>query len=174
MSIARRAFIKSGAIASLTAGVVLGAAKSIFGQNPVRTRIEKQPIVKSLAPPINDGYYAVPIEAQENPIFFFNQETFEPYVGDVFGVPDALGRMIPLQLASVAPYKVQPVTRLTNKKVRQPLSFSLLFTSAERLPQFTSIHKMNHAALGDFEIFLTSREIEGGVFLHEAVFNHLR
>ncbi len=46
------------------------------------------------------------------------------------------------------------------------------FQSSEELPPFTSIHRMKHPALGNFDLFLTPRE-KDGEFYYEAVFNHI-
>ena len=173
MSVARRVFIKSVTLTTISAGVLVSAAKLIFGQGPFRTGNE-QPIMKPQPAPINASDFTIPIEAQADPVFFFTAETFIPYLGDSFTVPSSFGRTILLRLEKVTPYKVKQVTRITTRKTRQPVSFSLAFTSEERLPQFSSIHKISHQALGDFELFLSSSEIDGGIFVHEAVFNHLR
>jgi hypothetical protein len=49
----------------------------------------------------------------------------------------------------------------------------LLFVSEERLPQFTTIYKIEHAALGQFDLFLTAGTGKQGELYYQAVFNHL-
>jgi hypothetical protein len=55
----------------------------------------------------------------------------------------------------------------------QTNSFSLLFISEERLPQFTTIYKIEHGALGQFDLFLTASTGKQGELYYQAVFNHL-
>jgi hypothetical protein len=48
-----------------------------------------------------------------------------------------------------------------------------MFKATSPLPEFTSIHKISHPALGQFDLFLTPRPQAGGTVYYEAVFNHL-
>ena len=118
--------------------------------------------------------YQVPIEAQASALFFYTSNTFQPYVNDIFQAPNARGQMITLTLISVSQYKMRPTTRLSTKKVPQPDSFSLMFRAEARLPQFTSIHRVSHPALGEIDMFLTPHQADDGTLLYEAVFNHVR
>lgn len=174
MSIARRSFLKSATMSTLSAGLALGSAHLIFGQKGIKgeTRPDWQREPFGRRDP--DGNFAVPLKAQNDAIFSFRSSTFSPYVGDIFQLPNARGEMIELTLTSVSEYKVAARTRITTKKARQPEAFSLTFSAAEPLPAFTSIQKVSHPALGEFDLFLTSHVTEDGTYRYEAVFNHIQ
>ena len=163
MSLPRRRFLKAGMMSALSAGVVLGTARASFSQKSgrVSTAIETQ------------SRAALPLEAQQDPVFLFTHGTFDPYVGDIFLAPNARGEMISLTLLQVISYKPERATRIATKPSPQTDCFSLLFKASERLPPFTSIQKINHPALGNFDLFLTPRE-SGNVLYYEAVINHIR
>ena len=171
MNTPRRSFLKSGTLTALSAGFALAAPKVIFGQKSKEAsadNIDYQ--TQGSADSLN---YQIPIEAQQDALFYFTRATFDPYIGDIFQAPDGWGQMVALTLVSVSTYKMRPVTRLSTKKTRQPSSFSLMFRASDPLPPFTSIHKMSHPALGKFDLFLTSHQDEDGTFFYEAVFNHI-
>ena len=179
MSIARRSFLKSATMSALSAGLAIGGAQLIFGQQPKgRETLPTKPVAPTgqLGRPdvIGDGDFPIPIEAYEDALFYFRPSTFTPYVGDIFQAPNALGQMIELKLTRVSEYKMKEVTKISTKKTRQPKSFSIAFTSSQPLPPFTSIQKMSHPALGQFDLFLTSHQAQDGTFVYEAVFNHLQ
>jgi hypothetical protein len=92
-------------------------------------------------------------------------------VGGYFTSVNARGEVVELQLIKLKPFRVQ--NRLTDRSLLTD-SFALTFRASSELPPFTSIHKINHPALGDFELFLTPRRGENRELLYEAVFNHLR
>jgi HAMP domain-containing protein len=171
MSIARRTFLKSATMTTLSAGLAFGAAHLVFGQRrlPEETRPTRRGIQTDA-----DGNFRVPIEAEEDSLFYFRPSTFTPYVGDIFQVPNALGEMIELKLTGVSEYKVKASTRISTRKARQPQSFSLTFIATKPLPPFTSIYQVSHPALGQFDLFLISSEPEPGSFVYEATFNHIR
>ena len=177
MSIARRHFLKSATMSTLSAGLALGGAQLIFGQigrkgEPLGDRtIEPVERQQNLTDP--NGNFPVPLEAQQDALFYFRPSTFTPYIGDIFQAPNYRGDMITMTLISVTEYKVAAKTKITTKKIRQPQAFSLTFSASEPLPPFTSIQKMSHPALGGFDLFLTSHLTEDGTFRNEAVFNHL-
>lgn len=170
MSIARRSFLKSVTMSSLSAGLALASAHLMFGQG-----IKRDEIIPTRRFPRTDpdGNFPVPIEAQQDALFYFRPQTFTPYVGDFFQVPNSRGQLIAMKLLRVSEYKMAATTRLTTKKTRQPQAFVLTFAASEPLPPFTSIHKVSHPALGTFDVFLTGRVANDGTFLWEAVFNHL-
>jgi hypothetical protein len=53
-------------------------------------------------------------------------------------------------------------------------SFNLIFKASGGLPPFTTIHKVNHPALGEFDLFLTPRTGDNGDRFYEAVINHIQ
>ena len=170
MSIPRRSFLKAATMTTFSAGLALGAAHLVFGQ---RTLNDETAPARGRRSDADEGFQ-VPIRAQRDALYYFKASTFTPYVGDIFQVPNALGEMIEVRLTGVSEYKTKAATRIANMRSRPTESFSLTFSSTERLPPFTSIHKMSHPALGKFDLFLTSHETEDGTFLYEATFNHLR
>jgi len=160
MAISRRFFLKSGTLTALAAGVAFSPNNLVFGQK--RTLTTKQS-------PINFGFQ-IPTTAQQQPTFMFRQTTFEPYVGGIFQAPDARGNMVSLTLLSATTNKSS--AKITTGRAQETDSFSLMFKAERQLPQFTSIHKVSHPALGKFDLFLTPRE-KDGTYYYEAVFNHI-
>jgi Domain of unknown function (DUF6916) len=152
MSTSRRFFLKSGTLAALVAGFGLENVRFVYGQGTTD--------------------FPIPLEAQQEPTYMFNQGTFEPYVNSIFQAPDAQGRLINLTLQSVTPYRPKPRTKLTLTAARKTDSFSLMFRADRNLPPFTSIHRVRHAALGQFDLFLTPRTGIDGTKYYEGVFNH--
>jgi hypothetical protein len=82
--------------------------------------------------------------------------------------------MITLRLVSVNDYRVKKATKLGTRRARQTQSFSLTFSATEQLPPFTSIHRMSHPALGNFDLFLTSRQSQSGDYSYDAIINHIQ
>ncbi len=173
MSIARRNFLKSATKTTISAGLAVFSANAIFAQTRAGGIVRRETPPPKAMQQVNAEEFAIPFEAREEDLFYFNASTFEPYVGDIFQIPNALGQMISLRLANVSEYRVKKSTRLANKNTRQTESFALTFSSTQKLPTFTSIHKMNHPALGRFDLFLTSRRLEDGTFTHVAVFSRI-
>jgi hypothetical protein len=159
MSFERRRFLKSATLTAVSAGLALGMGRPVLGQKkgkPLDHVIGRQ----------------IPIKAQQDPLFFFTEATFRPYVDDIFQAPDALGEMITLRLLSVTGYKPKASSRVSTMQSPETKSFSLMFKAEKPLPPFTSIHRINHPALGKFDLFLSPRE-KDGEFFYEAVFNHI-
>jgi len=164
---------------AFSAGLAFIGARSVFAQKnkaPIDDTAPREPGNGRIKPIELDtgARQQIPIQAQQDALLYFTQATFEPYVGDIFQAPNARGQLITMTLIRVEQYKMQPTTRLSTKKTAQPISFSLTFRAEARLPQFTSIHRVSHPALGEFDLFLTPRQADDGTLLYEAVFNHLR
>ena len=159
MYLSRREFIRSGALTALSAGLIFKAGESVFGQK----KAPERPILK----------YDVPYDAQQNPILYYNRATFEPYVGGTFIGRDARGRAIELRLLSVTEYKPKSGTRITTGESPQTETFALTFNASRSLPEFTSIHMIEHPVLGKFDLFL-KRSGDNSQIVYEAVINHLR
>jgi hypothetical protein len=164
MPVTRRSFLRSGATAALTAAVALRVAPLAFGQ------IGEKPDPTRDAP--------VPSEAKQSPLFYFKRETFEPYVGDTFRAR-AGSNAVEMKLTKVRDCTPSPKSNLITKKTRESDCFALVFTSSGKLTDLTSIYDVEHAALGEFALFLTRRDgapdVGGApVYFYEAVFNHAR
>ena len=161
MSIERRRFLKSVTLSAVSAGLALSVGQSVFGQKKKLETVER-----------TIGFQ-IPIKAQQDPLFYFTEATFRPYINGYFQAPNARGELVSLKLLSVTGYKPKPGSMVaTASSARQTQSFSVMFQSSERLPPFTSIHNVQHPSLGKFGLFLTPRE-KDGEFYYEAVFNHL-
>jgi hypothetical protein len=163
---------------TISAGLALGGAQWVLGQKPGATRRKslETDTEEIMTVDLDAGVsqHQIPIEAQQSALFYYTSGTFEPYVNDIFQAPNARGQMITLTLVRVSQYKMRPTTRLSTKKTRQPDSFSLTFRAEARLPQFTSIHRVSHPALGEIDMFLTLHQADDGTLFYEAVFNHVR
>jgi hypothetical protein len=155
MAISRRFFLKSSTLAALAAGVALSPRSLVLAQRGT-----------------NPGFQ-IPMSAQKDPDYMFTRATFEPYVGGIFQAPDARGSMISLTLLSATTNKPAASTKLSTRTAVETDSFSLMFRAEKPLPEFTSIHKISHPALGKFDLGLTLKKQADGVMLYEAVFNHI-
>jgi hypothetical protein len=159
MSFERRRFLKSATLSAVSAGLALGMGRVVLGQK------QAGPIESIIG-------YQIPIKAQEDPLFSFTEATFRPYINGYFQAPNARGEMVSLKLLSVSGYKPKANSMVATAKSRETKSFSLMFKASEKLPPLTSIHNIQHPALGKFDLFMTPRE-KDGEFYYEAVFNHL-
>ena len=156
----RRKFLKMGVLSVFSTGLLLGSARIGLAQKSVGRTFERSA--------------DLPLAAQQDPVFLFKAETFKPYVGGYFEAPNARGEMIPLQLISLKSFKPSKSALLITPKVVETDSFSLLFKAAAPLPPFTSIHRIKHPSLGEFNLFLTPQKAESGELVYEAVINHIK
>ena len=146
MPLSRRSFLRDAFRSTLSVGLVVAAARMGLGQQDP----------------------SVPIDAQKDPVFMFAAATFEPYVADIFQAPNSRGELVSMVLVSVDKYEAE---NTLTRRARSSDSFSLSFKAAGELPPFTSIHTISHPRLGKFDLFLTRRKTDKGLF-YEAVFNH--
>ena len=164
MPVTRRSFLKSGATSVLTTVLALGPYAHARGQG--------KPKPESKPGPSSRGDESVPFEAQQSEGFFFRAETFRPYIGGVF-VARAGVNSIEMTLAAVRDCTPKASSKITTAKPRRTECFALEFKSGDRLTDLTSVYDIKHAALGEFQLFLTRRESSDGKSLYEAVFNRL-
>ncbi|MCA1593447.1 MAG: twin-arginine translocation signal domain-containing protein [Acidobacteria bacterium] len=157
MSVTRRSFLKSGAITVLTAGIALNVGAVAFGQ-------EKQGSNPALD-------FQIPFQAKQSQTFYFNRETFKPYVGGIFRAR-AGKRSIQMTLTNVRDCTPSPKANLLTKKSRSSDCFALEFSTSGKLTDLTTIYDIEHAALGTFTLFMTRRDGPRGNYFYEAVFNH--
>ena len=155
----RRSFLRSGTFAALAAGCALGAPHLVFGQD-------------SRGGAAAD--HQLPFEATQNPVFYYTQSTFEPYVGGIFSGRGG-GRTVNLELVRVSGHvPTRNAPKMARKASPATRSFSLTFHADGPLSELSTIHTLEHAALGRFDLFLTRRgEDEAGRIIYEAVFTHL-
>ena len=152
----RRNFLTSCLLFGASSGLIIANGRSVFASQP------------------DD----IPIESQRDPLFMFTAATFEPYVGGYFQTLNSRGQVVALKLLKVAKFQTRKADKFRVRaeimsNAIQTNSFSLLFISDERLPQFKTIYKIEHAALGQFDLFLTASTGKQGEFYYQAVFNHL-
>jgi hypothetical protein len=155
MPISRRFFIKLGSLAAISAGLMSGAGLLAFGQK----RSRENPDIR--------------IHGRRDLLYYAKQETFEPYIGSIFRARGARGEVLDLQLVSVTAYKPNPLTKITTARARETDSFALLFSAPGELPPFSNMPALYHAALGKVELFLSPKGTKDGMYLYEAVINHL-
>ena len=149
MPLTRRRFIKTSALSALAAGCALGPAR-VFGQE-------------------STTYYQVPHEATTTNIYYFEQSTFEPYVGGYFRA--YAGRTATtLKLTAVKSYAPSTSTKLTTTRTRQTESFTLTFQGGSLSTLSGGVYTLEHGALGKFELFMTSYKSDG-IYYYEAVIN---
>ena len=72
MSIDRRNFLKSATMTTLSAGLALGSAHLIFGQQPSRGDRRSATLGTGGS---SDSEFQVPIQAQQDSLFFFRSST---------------------------------------------------------------------------------------------------
>lgn len=164
MPVTRRKFLRSGAVTVLSAGLVFRAGAAAFGQDKKR-------------PDASGGLQPIPQQAQRDPVFYYTKATFEPYIGGVFTTRGVGGKTVELTLVAVRDRNSKAAAGKTRRGVvavsRSMDCFSLLFRSPERLSELTTIYRLEHAALGTFDLFLTASEDEHGQVFYEAIINHV-
>jgi hypothetical protein len=156
----RRTFLRTGALAAITAGIALSPARLAFGQD-----------TKNQNPSLD---FEIPYEAKLNPVFSYRKATFDPYVGGIFTAHGKGGKKVSLTLVSARsplPSKGMQAATLT-KKARPTDTFTLVFRADGPLSELSSIHQLDHAALGKFSLFLVRFEDDKGQEFYEAVISH--
>ena len=164
MPVTRRSFLKSGATSVLTTVVALSQFTPARGQDKPRSESKPSPAPRSDE--------QIPYKAQRSPLFFFRADSFRPYVGGVF-VASAGANSVQMTLKGVRDCSPKPSTKLTTATAPRTECFALEFSSDKSLTDLTSIYDIEHAALGQFQLFLTRRAGADGKSLYEAVFNRL-
>lgn len=155
MTVTRRSFLRSGAMAVFLTGIALDNVPVSFAQG-----LRK-------GDPAQD--FPVPIEAKQQQTFYFKRETFQPYLNGVFALR-AGANSVEATLVSVRDCTPKADSKLT-KKSRQTECFALVFKTQAKLTDLTTIYDVEHGALGTFPLFLTRRDGPQKSFLYEAVFN---
>lgn len=155
MPVTRRSFLKAGALTALSAGFLLHPAGRALAQTSDK--------------PSED--FRVPQEAKVDPTFYYKKATFDPYVNTTFRAR-ARGEVVELLLVKVTDTSAPARVALT-KKARPSESFVLLFRASDTLSGLTTIHTLDHDALGKFDLFLVrANGPEEREVYYEAVINH--
>ena len=148
--------MRSAAVCALATGALLRSPLAAFGQAP------------------GSGLdFAIPYEATTSPVFNYTQATFEPYLEGIFTAAGGRTRTVELQLVAIRGYVPPSGTLLTSRVQRRTDCFSLLFRSEAPLSELSTIHTLEHAALGEFDLFMTESVGRGGYF-YEAIINHVK
>ena len=154
MSVTRRSFIKAGALSALAAGFVLNSAGLALAQTST---------------PAQD--FPIPQEAQADPVFYYQKSTFDPYLNTTFRAR-ARGEVVNLVLVKIVDTSAPGRSALT-RRARPSTGFSLLFRASAPLSGITTIHTLEHDALGTFSLFLEHASAkESRTLYYEAVINH--
>jgi hypothetical protein len=157
MAISRRKFIGASVASLLVVGGPVAGLDLVFGQGR-KTGLDRD---------LNAG--DIPYAAQQDPVFFFRQETFTPYVNSNFVVRGQSGRAGNFKLIGVDgppawPKNNRPANTVTT-------SFSLFFTSGKRTwPQ--DEYQVTHDALGTFSLLIVPI-VSRNEPMYQAVINHL-
>jgi hypothetical protein len=154
--------MKSGALTVLAAGLVFQTGAVAFGQDGKR--------------PNTAHGFKIPYEAQQDPVFYYTRATFEPYIGGVFQTRGLGGGTVELTLVAVHDWNPKATVKTRGgvaAESRRTDCFSLLFRASGQLPELTSIYRLEHGALGSFDLFMTASKGPHGELFYEAVINHL-
>lgn len=152
MVVSRRSFIKNGTLLILAAGVSLGEAKSVLGRDSVDGDVTRP------------GGLPLPNQKKQAALQL-TKATFEPYVNTVFRISDAT-RVVKSTLVSVADIGPVPDQKQADREC-----FVIKFKGPRPLAQNT--YRIEHDALGKFELFLVpaGRDRKGNYY--QAVINRL-
>jgi hypothetical protein len=151
MVVSRRSFMKNGTLLILAAGASLGKAKSIFGRDSFDGDVTRP----GPQLPNRDKLAALQL----------TKATFEPYVNTVFRISDGT-KVVRSTLVSVADMGPVPDRKQAGREC-----FVIKFKGTRPLAQNT--YRIEHDALGKFELFLVpaGRDRKGSYY--QAVINRL-
>jgi len=146
MVVSRRGFIKRGSLLVVATGVSLGSADRIFGHATD---------LQNTSPTSNDSAS-----------FNYSKATFLPYLNTVFNIYVSSTKMLTTTLVSV-----DDIGPVPDKQVAGHESFTLKFRGTETIRQNT--YRIQHQALGSFELFLVPAGTKQKNFYYLAVINRL-
>jgi hypothetical protein len=155
MTVSRRNFMRAGTMIALSAALPLSLATFAVGQ-------QRRP-----APKVPDHLASLPAASQKNPLYYFNRQTFAPYVNSIFKVNSEL-------LAEIVLIEVKETPLVTDKRSnRIPTgeNFTLTFRGPNRTRFEQNTYTVEHAALGKFELFLVPTGLPAAEQLYVAVIN---
>ena len=157
MTMKRRTFLRAGTMSALAAGLVLSNLDFVLAQD-LRQHDPKQD-------------FAVPAEAKAERAFSYTRATFQRHVGSTFRGRGVGGSDVELVLVAVHDRGPSEKAKLVTKRVRNSDSFSLVFRADGELTDLTTIHRLEHPALGEVVLFLTRSKDERDQIFYEAAFN---
>lgn len=164
-ALSRRSFLRR----SWQAGV------AVVGLNVFAAEVWGQGLLK--APKSADGYFAIPAEAQADPLMKLRRADFVKVNGDYFETQADNG--IPLIISLLRIEDLPEPQNLTTKRrvsemelTRQrELSFSLIFRGPLEPALRQRTHRLKHPALGELELFLVPIGKDEGSRFYEVIFN---
>ena len=163
MSLPRRKFLRSGAVAALFASLALHPLKTAFAQ---KAEINTQRTHGAAAAQNHE----IPQEAKRDRVFYFNKATFTPHLDTDFlvrpGVVVTTLRLIEVENCDATDDEA------TDADAGE--CFSLMFRADRTLSDVRTIHVFEHAALGEFNLFVseTKRFDDPEGLYYVAVINH--
>lgn len=162
MSITRRGFVRAGLL-TMVAGACLKFPPAAFGQK-LRT-----------ARDYGDGF-AVPYKSQLEPLFNFNQQTFEAHLHTPFELSGGADGPITVMLEELRECGSKASAPLLKRATRivPTECFSLHFRGASEKPLKEGIYDFEHGALGRFQLFITIGGDSKLGPVYVAVINHRR
>ena len=152
MVVSRRSFMKNGSLLILAAGASLGQAKRVFGRDSFEGDVSRPG--------------GLPLPNQEKlAALKLAKATFEPYVNTVFRISDGT-KVFRSTLVSVVDSGPVPDRKQAGREC-----FVIKFKGTRPLAQNT--YRIEHDALGKFELFLVpaGRDRKGSYY--QAVINRL-
>ena len=161
MAISRRNFLQVGAIALLSAGAPLSLTAMAAGR-----RASAEESTKG-ARNLTAG------AASHAP--FMSKATFAPYLNTTFSLLAAPATGFPLELVEIHDTVPESQRKLAAKTGKE--CFALVFRARGGESVRQNTHQLNHAALGEFSLFigpLKSLKGRGRDQFYEAVINHLK
>lgn len=156
MPLTRRKFLRAGAHAALIATLPLATFEKVFAQEEKQTPFRPQKV---------DGLYQVPQEARSERPFQFTLATFKPHVNTDFKVRAGV---------LVTTLRLVEVESCASEAQADGECFSLTFRADGELTRLSTIHRFEHGALGEFDIFVspTQRASDPDAQYYVAVINH--
>ena len=158
MVLSRRDFVRLGSLCAISAGLSLGFINQVFGQE------------RRGKPESTNTGFAIPIEAQRDPLFFMNRQTFSQYLETKFIIDPGYTYSIETTLIEVKDLR-SPAAQKKNASGQE--CFLLTFRNESEKTVKQGTYQVKHDALGTFELFVVpSQDREGGKFF-EAVINRV-
>lgn len=158
MVLSRRDFVRLGSLCAISAGLSLGFIDQAFGQE------------RRGKPDSTKTGFAIPFEAQRDPLFFMTKQTFAQYLETKFIIDP--GYTFPIETTLI---EVKDTRSVTARKRNTPGQecFLLTFRIEGEKTVKQGTYQVKHDALGTFELFVVPSEDRDGRKFFEAVINRV-
>lgn len=156
MPISRRKFLRSSTTTALFAGLALQPLKAAFAQSSDPQRTTADPASTN---------FQIPQEAMRDRVFYFQKSTFEPHLNTDFVVRAGV---------LVSTLRLVEVEDCGGDSAGAGECFSLTLRADRPLSDLRTIHVFEHAALGEFNMFVsaTKKLKDPDGLYYVAVINH--